>query len=197
MTLHLYLDAALTNPISEGDHSNPDKDLFNGSDGEAKDRLLYLANEQTTLSSGLDEVTTVLPLASPVFANGDILAIGTEQLRIISDGGTTTPTVERGYGGTTPITHSSGDAVYAGYDYADLTITPLDMDGADETSWITLGIDLADLDTNTPGTPLNLSAKTHQTTHSFWRRITVPANTPVQNKTDLRLQISATQNPIL
>ena len=197
MTLHLYLDPALTDPISEGDHSNPDKDLFNGSDGEAKDRQLYLANEQTTLAGGIDDAATVLSLSLPVFHNGDILAIGNEQLRISGNGGTLTPTVERGYGGTIPVAHAAGDSVYAGYDYTDLTITPLDTGGGDETSWLTLAIDQPNLDANTPGMPLALPAKPHNATHTIWRRITVPPGTPVQNKTDLRLQISATQNPIL
>jgi len=34
-------------------------------------------------------------------------------------------------------------------------------------------------------------------TLSFWRRCTVPPGTPVQNKTDLKLRLTGTENPIL
>ena len=49
MTLHIYLDSALTQPVSEGDGSRPDADSYNGTDGESRDRQLFVANEQDAL----------------------------------------------------------------------------------------------------------------------------------------------------
>ena len=47
------------------------------------------------------------------------------------------------------------------------------------------------------GAPLNLGDKAHDMTISFWRRCMVPSGTPVQNKTDLKLRLTGTENPIL
>ena len=63
MAIHLYKDAELTQQISEGTLTNPDSDVFNGTDGESKDRQLYLANEQTTLASAINDTTTTVQLA--------------------------------------------------------------------------------------------------------------------------------------
>ena len=54
----------------------------------------------------------------------------------------------------------------------------------------------ADLDTATPGSELVLGDKAHNVTLSFWRRFTVPASTPVQNKTDLKLRITGVEAPV-
>ncbi len=42
MAIHLYLDEELTQQISEGDFSNPDADNYNGTDGEIKDRQIFV-----------------------------------------------------------------------------------------------------------------------------------------------------------
>ncbi len=54
MAIHLYLDEALTQQISEGDFSRPEAESYNGTDGDIKDRQLYVANEQTSLASAID-----------------------------------------------------------------------------------------------------------------------------------------------
>jgi hypothetical protein len=118
-------------------------------------------------------------------------------MRILSGGGTTVLAVERGYGGTTPAAHDAGAAVYSGYDYTGLVIEPVDVAGGDESDWYVLALMQAGLDTAVGGAPLNLGDKAHDVTLSFWRRCTVPSGTPVQNKTDLKLRLTGTENPIL
>lgn len=196
MAIHLYEDAALTQQISEGDLSNPDDDTYNGTDGETKDKELFLANEQTTLAAPLASGETSLQLSKPRFADGEVIVIGTEQMRVLSGGGTTTLGVERGYGGTTAAAHDAGDVVYSGYDYTGLVVEPVDVSGSDESDWYRLALTQAELDTATPGAPLSLGDKPHDVTLSFWRRCTVPPGTAVQNKTDLKLRITGTENPI-
>jgi hypothetical protein len=197
MAVHLYEDNALTQQVSEGDLSNPDDDIYNGTDGESRDKELFLANEQTTLAAALASGETSLQLDQPRFANNEVIIIGTEQMHIQSGGGTTTLGVERGYGGTTPAAHAAGASVYSGYDYTGLVVEPVDTAGGDESAWYALAPTQAELDAATLGAPLNLGDKPHDVTISFWRRCSVPAGTAVQNKTDLKLRITGTENPIL
>lgn len=197
MAIHLFKDSDLTQQISEGSLTNPDSDVFNGTDGESKDRQLYLANEQTALASAVDGATTTIPLAEVRFTDGQIIIIGGEQMLITSGGGTAELTVERGHAGTTAGNHSSGTKVYSGYNYSDLTVQPVDEVGSSEASWVKLAADQAGLDTAVEGASLALVDKAHNTTLSFWRRITVPATTPVQNKTDIKLRLTGTESPII
>lgn len=197
MAIHLFEDGALTQQISEGDLSNPDDDTYNGTDGEAKDKELFLANEQTVLASPLASGETSLQLAEPRFTDGEVVIIDSEQMRILSGGGTTTLGVERGYGGTTPAAHAAGASVYSGYDYTGLLVEPVDTVGGNESGWYSLALNQIDLDGAVPGDPINLGDKTYDVTVSFWRRCAVPPGTPVQNKTDLKLRITGTENPIL
>ncbi len=196
MSIHLYEDSALTQQISEGDLTNPDTDTYNGTDGESKDKELFLANEQTTLSSALASGATSVSLSDARFANDEVIIIGSEQMLITAGGDTTTLTVTRGHAGTTAVAHSSGDAVYSGYDYTDLAIEPVDSTGGDESDWYKLSLTEAGLDSATAGASLTVGDKDHDETTSIWRRCTVPASTAVQNKTDIKLKITGTENPI-
>ncbi len=197
MSIHLYTDTDLTDQISEGTMANPDSDIYNGTDGESKDRELFVANEQTALAAAMNSSQTGVQLSEPRFTNEEAIIIGSEQMRVLSGGGTTDLTVERGYGGTTPTGHSSGTKVYSGYDYTGLVVQVLDAAGDDESSWCTLAATQVELDSATPGAQLILGDKPHATKLSFWRRMSVPAGTPVQNKTDVRLRILGTEYPIL
>jgi hypothetical protein len=197
MTLHLYLDAALTHPLSEGGGAAPDSDNYNGTDGESKDRQIWLANAWTTLSGALTASQTTLSLASGCFTNGETLLIGSEQMQVQSGGGTLTPVVLRGYGGTVPAAHAGGSMVYSGYDYLDLALDVVDESGSNESGWYRLALTQSGLDTAIPGAPLNLGDKSHDQTLTFWRRCTVPPGTPVQNKLDLKLRLTGTEAPIL
>ena len=89
MSIHIYKDEALTQQVSEGDMTSPDTDTFDGSAGESRERRLFVANEQTTLSQALDAIQSTIFLAAPRFADGDVIIIGSEQMRVISGGGTT------------------------------------------------------------------------------------------------------------
>jgi len=197
MAIHLFKDAELTQQISEGTLQSPDSDVFNGTDGESKDKQLYLANEQTTLASAIDGMTSTILLAEARFADGQVIIIGAEQMHIVSGGGTTELTVERGYAGTATGNHSSGTKVYSGYNYSDLTILPVDEVGSSEASWVKLATNQAGLESAVTGAPLALGNKVHNSTLSFWRRIIVPAGTPVQNKTDIKLRLTGTESPII
>ena len=197
MTLHIYMDAALTDPLSEGDLSNPDQDVFNGTDGDSKDRQLFLANERATLAQALSIDDVVLELTAPGFADTELIVIGAEQLRIVNGGGTTSLTIERGYGGTQPAEHPAVALAYSAYDYSQIQVQVTDTADTDESSWVRLAASQEHLDSADPGASVDLGPKNYSASLSFWRRITVPAGTPVQNKTDLKLLVTAMESPIL
>ena len=114
-----------------------------------------------------------------------------------SGGGTANLTVQRGVANTNPAAHNVGTTVYSGYDYTGLVLDPIDETGTDEAVWYRLALTHAELDTATQGAPLNLGDKAFQQTLSFWRRCTVLPGTPVQNKLDIKLRLTGTENPIL
>ena len=197
MSLHLFLDANLSQQVSEdGDMSNPDGDTYNGTDGESRDRELFVANTQTELAADLGIGVNTVSVASSVFQNGDVIIVDDEKLLVQSGGGTSTLTVQRGYESTSEAEHTSGTKVYSAYDYTNLVIQPIDVDAtSNETFWIRLALNQGGLGSATPGGSLNLGEKAHDETKNFWRQVTVPESTPVQNKTDLRLRIVGIENP--
>ena len=197
MAIHLYLDEALTQQISEGDFSSPEAESYNGTDGDIKDRQLYVANEQTSLASAIDAAQTSIALAEPRFADGELIIIDGEQMLVESGGGTANLTVQRGVANTAPAAHDAGTTVYSGYDYTGLVLDPIDETGTNESVWYRLALTQAGLDTATQGAPLHLGDKVFQQTLSFWRRCTVLPGTPVQNKLDIKLRLTGTENPIL
>ncbi len=197
MAIHLFKDAELTQQISEGTMANPDSDTYNGTDGESKDRELFLANEQTALASAINASTTTIPLAEARFVDAQVIIIGSEQMLVTDGGGTTSLTVERGYSGTTATTHSTGTKVYSAYNYTSLVVQPVDEVGSSEASWVKLATDQAGLDSAVGGASLAAGDKNHNATLSFWRRVVVPAGTSVQNKTDVKLRITGTESPIV
>ncbi len=197
MAIHLFKDAELTQQISEGTLESPDSDVFNGTDGESKDRQLYLANEQTALASDIDGAVTTITLVEARFADGEVIIIDTEQMHITSGGGTTELIVERGYAGTSADNHLSGTKVYSGYNYSDLSVLPVDEVGSSEAAWVKLAANQAGLESAVAGASLALGSKAHNAILTFWRRVTVPAGTPVQNKTDIKLRLTGTESPII
>ena len=196
MAIHLYLDAALQNRISEGDLSNPDRDEFNGTTGESKDRQIYLANEQAPLQTAMDTTTTMVKLTKAGFVDGMSIRIGTEEMKIFSGGGTLQLTVTRAQNGTTAAAHAVSDLAYSAYNASGIEILPIDDAGTSETSWIKLATTQPGLASAVAGASLVLPDKTYTQSISFWRRCSVPAGTTVQNKTDLTLQVSATLFPV-
>lgn len=192
MSIHIYKDEALTQQLSEGDMTSPDTDTFDGSAGECRDRRLFVANEQSALAEAIDSVASEIGLAAPRFADGDVIIIGSEEMRVISGGGTTALTVQRAIYGTQPAAHAQGAPVYSATNYANLMLAPVDTSGTDESAWCALALTEDGLDSAVPGEALALGDKSYNSTIPFWRRITVPAGTPVQNKTDLKLRLTGT-----
>jgi hypothetical protein len=197
MTIHLYLDEALTQQVSEGDFSNPEADSYNGTDGDIKDRRIYVANEQTLLAVAIDAVQNTITLAEARFADGELIIVDGEQMQIESGGGTLTPMIRRRVSNTAAAPHAADAIVYSGYDYTGLVIDPIDETGTDESVWYRLALTQDELESAVQSAPLNLGDKPHDQTLSFWRRCTVLPGTPVQNKIDIKLRVTGTQNPIL
>lgn len=199
MAIHLYKDPSLTDQVSEGGSlSNPDSDSYNGTTGETKDKQLYVANEQTTVAVGVDASVTTLTVADARFQNNEAIIIEGEQMLITAGGGSTTLTVQRGYNGTTAASHNPGLPVYSAYNYTSLVVQPVDTEmSGDETAWVLLALSQSGLDAATPGATLTLGDKQYFETATFWRRVVVPAATPVQNKTDLRLRLAGIENPVV
>lgn len=197
MAIHLYLDAALTQPISEGDGAQPDADQYNGTDGETKDRRIWVANEQTRLAEAMTPLQSTMVLEAPRFSDGEIIIVESEQMQVLAGGATTTLTVSRGYADTAPAAHEAGVTVYSGYQYLGLVVEPIDENGSDESNWYSLAIAQSWLDSALPGAPLNLGDMSHTQVLAIWRRCTVPPGTPVQNKRDIKLRITGIEAPIL
>lgn len=196
MAIHLFRDSELTQQISEGTLASPDSDTYNGTDGQAKDRELFLANEQSTLAANTTSAQTNVSLTSARFADGDTIIIDTEQIIVTAGGGTTSLTVQRGQNGTPKATHVSGAPVYSALAYTTLKVKPVDGSGSDESNWCKVALTQVGLDAATPGAEISLGDKAHNVTLSFWRRFSVPAGTPVQNKTDLKLRITGLEAPV-
>ncbi|MEN6358289.1 MAG: hypothetical protein ABFD83_14545 [Armatimonadota bacterium] len=194
MSIHLYIDAQLSQQISEGDLTNPDSDTFDGSNGDNKDRQLFVANEQTTLAEVLDAVQSAMVLAVPRFSDGEVIMIDSEEMRVVSGGGTTTLMVQRALYGTQPAAHAQDAIVYSACNYSSLLLEPVDTSGTDESSWCKLALTQAGLDAAVPGGGIFLSDKSFNETISFWRRISVPAGISAQKKTDIKLRLTGTMS---
>lgn len=192
MSIHIFKDIELSEQVSEGEMTSPDTDTFDGSAGESKDRQLFIANEQTTIPQTLDAVSSAIAIAAPRFSDGEVIIIDSEEMRVISGGGSTVLTVQRAIYGTQPADHAVGSKVYSACNYSDLTLSPVDASGTDESSWCALALTQAGLDGALPGQALSLGEKSFNSTISFWRRITVPADTPVEIKNDLKLRLTGT-----
>ncbi len=193
MSLHLYIDAALIQPISEGDMSSPDVAQLDGPSGGSADRQLHLANEQSPLAGDIDGVVTAVTLARAAFADGDIIVVDSEMMTVVSGGGTTQLTVARAALGTTAAAHLTGAVAYAAFEYDGVTITPTDAVAPDESTWCALALTQNALDAAVAGAALPLGDKAHNATLAFWRRYTVPPETAVQNKSDIKLRITGTE----
>ena len=175
---------------------SPDSDTYNGTDGESRDRQLFIANEQTTLTGGLNNSQTNVTLAQARFAIGEVVMVDSEQMLVTAGGGTTALTVQRGYNGTAAATHSNGAAIYSAFNYTSLKVKPIDVSGSDESAWCKLAPTKPSLLLRQPVPSSSWATKPMNITSSFWRRFTVPAGTPVQNKLDIKLRITGTETPV-
>lgn len=194
MTLHIYKDPDLALRVSEGDMKSPDVDSYDGTLGEIKDRELFIANEQAALASDIESYVTGLFLDEPRFKDGDAIIVDEEMMRVVGGGGSTGLAVQRGYAGTLPASHSSGAIIYTACNYSNLTVQPVDLVGSDESSWCSVAATQGELETALPGQPLVIAGKQYDTTVSFWRRFSIAPGTPIQNKTDIKLRITAIES---
>lgn len=194
MSIHIYKDVELTEQVSEGDMTSPDAETLDGSAGEAKDRQLFVANEQTTLAEAIDAVVSDMVLAAPRFVDGEVIVIDSEEMRVLSGGGTTAITVQRAIYGTQPSAHAEGTKVFSACNYSGLSVEPVDTSGTDESSWYVLALIQDGLDGATPGQALVLGDKSYSSTISFFRRLSVPAGTGLDKKTDLKLRLTGSMS---
>ncbi len=173
--------------------SSPDVAQLDGPSGGSADRQLYLANERAALAGDIDSAVTAITLAHAAFTNGDIIIVDSEMMTVVSGGGTTQITVARAVLGTTAAAHLIGAVAYVAFSYEGVIITPTDSVAPDESTWCKLAITQNALDAAVAGAALPLGNKAHNATISFWRRYTVPPETAVQNKSDIKLRITGTQ----
>lgn len=74
----------------------------------------------------------------------------------------------------------------------DLEITPTDLSGSDESTWLKLATTQGGLAAATPGAALSWVGDVNPAgAFTFWMRITVPALTSAQDKLDVTLRITA------
>ena len=196
--LRLYEDSDLTLLVSkDGDFTNPDdEDSLDGTNGDTAQKALWAAVEQTTLSSDIDDSTQTIPLAAARFADTDysVIIVGGEKMLITSGHGTNSLTVTRGYNGTTPASHSSGDPVRLAYDCSSISIDCVDNEGTDESDWVTYCDDDGGSPEGTWDAPHSLANLNYDQSQKIWRRVVVPASTPAAYKRDLVHRLSATIN---
>ncbi|HUU29388.1 MAG TPA: hypothetical protein VM123_16415 [archaeon] len=197
--LRLYEDSELTQIVSkDGDFTNPDDESsIDGTNGETKQKALWVAVEQTTLGAAItDTETQTVTLSAARFADTDysVIIVDSEKMLITSGHGTTTLTVTRGYNGTTPATHSNGTAVYLAYDCTSITIDCADNTGTDESGWVTYCDDSEGSPDGSWEAPHSISNLNYNQNAAIWRKVVVPASTPASYKQDLIHRIAATVN---
>ena len=91
---------------------------------------------------------------------------------------------------------NDGDTKLASSAEFNLTITPIDVVGSDESTWAKLATTQGGLDSAIAGYPLYPADLEPEDEYPFWLRITVPASTPEEDKQDLRLRIRANSIPV-
>ena len=198
-SMNVYLtNSAGAAPVSSGDLLNPIQFTINPDVDPDEDKTLYLANERATLNGQInDETDTIVLNESGRFANGDYIIIGDEVLFILSGGGSTTLTVERGRYNTTPAVHATGAVVYSGYRWTDITVEFVDNDGTDETDWTRLAWAGENLNDKEDGNSITASAKDYDEVLEFKMRLTVPTNQAPHIKSDLAIRVTAIQIPAM
>lgn len=204
MALHLYEDEQLTRPLSEGDMTAPDFAIFDGEHGSYSDKQLYVAVERTPLVEALTSGATTLFLRDTRrFRDGETIVVDYEQMLVVSGGGTQQLTVQRGYNQTSPVSHEAGKLVYPGYNYLPYSVGGIEIsDGITRPYlWCQLSLVRENLGGAVFGQTLWLSAGNptlvyRDVSMTFWRRFTCPANTPVQYKTNVKLQVMGLEFPM-
>lgn len=206
MALHIFGDANLANQFSEGDMSNPDFVLVEGETGSSySEKQLFLANEQTTLVAGVNELATELSMTVARFTDGECIVVDNEQMLVVSGGGTNTLTVQRGYNETAAAVHEAGARIYSGYCYFVLGAVALDTTDtpAVPSDWCSFALTQQGLEIAQPGGSLQWitngqpTFKNYNETLSFWRRVRCPAGTSVRYVRNVKWTVIAIEIPIM
>lgn len=196
--LRLYEDSDLTQIISiDGDFSNPDEESsLDGTNGDTATREFWVGLEQTTLDGDIDDSTTTINLDQARFADTDysVVIVGSEKMLITAGHGTATLAVQRGYNGTTAASHSDGDAVVLAYDCSSISVDCQDLQGTDESSWVTYCDDSGGSPDGNWEAPHSIDSLNYDQSAKIWRKVVVPASTPAAYKQDLVHRLSATVN---
>lgn len=199
MSLKLYRqsDGVYGDAISE-DLTNPDTEYLNGTDGDSQDEHLLLANERTKLQGAILAGDGSLVIKPDRFEVNEFVVVDSEHMQITAKGspdggGNVACDVTRGVNGTTAAGHSDQAVIYSAYQYQNVVAVVRDTDGtsSDESSWIKLAATSGGLASG--GQTLSIGAITHTETKNVHRRVTIPASTPVQVKTDLKIRVVGTK----
>ena len=124
-------------------------------------------------------------------------ALGAEFARVLSGAGARVVLAARRVDAMQALAQDLGQAHAVVLDVTDPDSIRAAVDGAE--AWAGAPVDLLVNNSGiaTPGAALSLGDKAHDQTLTFWRRCTVPPDTPVQNKLDLKLRLTGTEAPIL
>ena len=195
----LYEDENLENIVTiEDDFTNEDEeDDVDGDAGDEKIKPLWAAIEQTTLADNIDDEVQTIPLAAARFADPAlfVIIIGDEKLQITAGGGTASLTVNRGYHGTDPASHTQGDPVRLCYNAANVQVSCRDNEGSDESGMVDYCLDdgLGDPDGDYSAI-LELGSIAYDEKVALHRRLTVEAETDPISKQDLIHDVEAKLN---
>jgi len=204
VSLRLFLSTEFDSPLSlNGDFSNYDNGIYNGSDGENQVEQMWVANLQTDLARDLSVDGTAVFTTDLLYGPGDILALSESEavliLGYVYDGGDTGYQVIRGFVGTTAEDHTTSSSVIAAYDYTNAIIKGFDTDtsAGDEADWLRVSAVYYDPDasewdsTNTK--ELVIPELAYNDYFTFYRNIRVPSGQGAYYKTDLRWRVEATR----
>lgn len=91
------------------------------------DMFVRLPSKVAYLVASITSASGTVDISPPVFDNGDVMHLGTEAMRVVGGGGTTSLTVERGYRNTTPQAHFVDTTL--GLPPAEITDRPVGLTG--------------------------------------------------------------------
>lgn len=143
MPLRAYNESAITNVFTlTGDFTYPDPGEADGDAGATIENLLYITMRQRKLDGGIDANQEDITLDYAWFADDgkNIIIFTSGEKGLITAGfGTVNLTVTRGYHGTTKASQADGTTFQSCYKALanEATIKAVDIEGADESTWVT------------------------------------------------------------
>ncbi len=180
--------------------TNPDDEAsLDGTSGETSLKALWVAVEQTTIAEDLDNSETEITITSARFADTDypVVIVNNEKMLVTGGFGTTTLTVTRAHNGTAAATHTNGDEIQLAYTCTSITIDGADIEGSDESSWLSYAADDGGGSPTGPWEAPHIPGDgtlAHTASTAIHRRVIVPASTAASLKRDLVHRLAATVN---